>query len=420
MGYESLSTVIVLVIVVIMLAVWLPRRTDDSMRRVAEHRQDRFSSSLHLVDAESGTRFTDDRSQWAKGTTVQPTATSQAKLTDEHIARVRELRRQAARRRCIVIISLAALTVLVLVLAFALRFSPLFALIPAALLAGALALGVNAAKHAREWERKVRMAKRAHARAGQAVRAAAQPTSGESVAQEVVVAGHEAETDVMEQREIRRVLHDAEMEKARAMALREAARSNEAAQRSSVEETADSQPVDSQASAARNDHAQQTVADGNAVSMEHAGSNASDASVAAAAELAEQPSGQQVRTSHAQEENDHTTQIERVRPSKALDAFEMAVSQDLISFSLGEARNNVDERIVEPHSLEIKSMRQVAKATPVDDHQAELIGEQARRVAAQDAAEFHKHEEEADIEAPAATSDSLGVGLESILSRRSA
>ena len=49
MGYESLSTVVVLAIVIILMAFWLPKRTVKGMKRVIEHREDRFSPSLHLV-----------------------------------------------------------------------------------------------------------------------------------------------------------------------------------------------------------------------------------------------------------------------------------------------------------------------------------------------------------------------------------
>ena len=51
MGYESLSTVVVLVIVIIAIAVWLPARTANGMKRAAEHRQDRYSPSLRIVEA---------------------------------------------------------------------------------------------------------------------------------------------------------------------------------------------------------------------------------------------------------------------------------------------------------------------------------------------------------------------------------
>ena len=42
----------------------------------------------------------------------------------------------------------------------------------------------------------------------------------------------------------------------------------------------------------------------------------------------------------------------------------MAVNQDLISFSLGSPRNGVEIEQDDALSLEIKSTRQVAKATP--------------------------------------------------------
>ncbi|WP_370737542.1 magnesium transporter [Bifidobacterium lemurum] len=314
--------------------------------------------------------------------------TSQVRLSDEHIARVRGLRRAAARRRRILVLSLAAVTVLVLVLAIVLRFSPLFALIPAALLAGALALGVNAAKQAREWERKVRLAKRSQARNGQAVKAPARPVAGDTLADEVVVEGGEAATDVMEQREVRRVLRQAQIAKAQAMALREAADAAEADEGFSHD-----------------------VQDRQGAAVDSA---MSDEAVASA------DSPAQMREQEQEPQDDHTTQLDRIRPSQALDAFEMAVSQDLISFSLGSPRNTAEERTAEPQSLEIKSMRQVAKAEPVGEATAELISEQARKVAEQDAASFHAREERTDIDPPAATSDSLGAGLESILSRRSA
>ena len=143
MGYESLSTVVVLVIVVIIMAGWLPTRTVKGMRKVAEHREDRYSSSLHLVDKDSGTRFSDERTPPAKGIIMQSDHTRGAKYSSEHIARVRQLRRAAIRRRRIIVITLLAITVLVLGISFPLKFSPLFALIPAALLAVVLALGAG-------------------------------------------------------------------------------------------------------------------------------------------------------------------------------------------------------------------------------------------------------------------------------------
>ena len=70
--------------------------------------------------------------------------------TAERIAQVRSLRRAAIRRRRIIVVTLALVTVVVLVCAFSLRFSPLYALIPAAALGIVLALGVHASRQARE------------------------------------------------------------------------------------------------------------------------------------------------------------------------------------------------------------------------------------------------------------------------------
>lgn len=139
MGYESLSTVVVLAIVVILMLIWLPRRTIKGMKRVIEHREDRFSPSLHLVDADSGTRFSDETVAAAKGVLMQSTEAHKGATSEERIAEIRALRHAAVRRRRAIAVSLLTITVVVLVCAFALHFSPLFALIPAALLAAVLA-----------------------------------------------------------------------------------------------------------------------------------------------------------------------------------------------------------------------------------------------------------------------------------------
>jgi len=144
MGYESLSTVVVLVILMVIAVGWLPRRTVNSMKKVAEHRQDRYSSSLHLVDADSGTRFSDEHTPQPKGAIMQRAQTSTTTPTTAKVAHIRELRRAAVRRRRILALSLLLITVLVLVLSMVLPFSALFALIPGVLLAVVLALGVRA------------------------------------------------------------------------------------------------------------------------------------------------------------------------------------------------------------------------------------------------------------------------------------
>lgn len=389
MGYESLSTVVVLVIVVIAIAVWLPARTTNGMKRAAEHRQDRYSPSLRIVEAADGRRFGDIEPYQAKGAAM-PASTGSARLTTEHIAHVRELRREAIRRRQIVVISLLVVTIAVFVLAFAAHYSPLFALIPLALVVFVLVMGARAARQAREWEHRVSRYEKEHkpdSQVEQQVKAAA----AEPVAQVANHADDDAATEIMEQRQIRRVLHDAEVEQAKAKALRE-----EKAKAQS-EMKAEHEPAASQPEHRETEESSLTVRD--------------------------------ERDAHDVVVDDATSELSSVRPARALDVFDMATSQDLISFSLGAS----DDEDNAPESLEIKSTRQVSKATPVKPEIADNLIDEAKAVKASDDASaakaqanqrvsqpesFHEHEEKAEVEAPVATSESLSVGLDSILARR--
>ncbi|MFY1715997.1 magnesium transporter [Bifidobacterium breve] len=390
MGYESLSTVVVLVIVIIAIVVWLPARTANGMKRAAEHRQDRYSPSLRIVEAEDGRRFGDIEPYQAKGAAM-PASTQSARLTTEHIAHIRELRRESIRRRQILVASLLAVAIVVFALAFIVHYSPLFALIPLALTAAVLAMGANAARQARQWERRVsryeqKKTSATPTRQGQ-IDSPAKNHAAESAAPAVQTSrADDAATEVMEQRQIRRVLHDAEVEQAKAKALREA-----------------------QAKADR----------------EAAAPQAADHSEAETPSLTVRDE----RDAHDSVADDATSELASVQPARALDVFDMATSQDLISFSLGadHAEDNA------PESLEIKSTRQVSKATPAEPEMVNKLIDEAKAVKASDDASaakaqadhsaaqpesFHEHEERAEVQAPVATSESLSVGLDSILARR--
>lgn len=389
MGYESLSTVVVLVIVIIAIAVWLPARTANGMKRAAEHRQDRYSPSLRIVEAEDGRRFGDIEPYQAKGAAM-PASTQSARLTTEHIAHIRELRRESIRRRQILVASLLAVAIVVFALAFIVHYSPLFALIPLALTAAVLAMGANAARQARQWERRVSRYEQKKTSAtptqqGQIDSPAKNHAKSAAPAVQTSRAD-DAATKVMEQRQIRRVLHDAEVEQAKAKALREA-----------------------QAKADR----------------EAAAPQAADHSEAETPSLTVRDE----RDAHDSVADDATSELASVQPARALDVFDMATSQDLISFSLGadHAEDNA------PESLEIKSTRQVSKATPAEPEMVNKLIDESKAVKASDDASaakaradhsaaqpesFHEHEERAEVQAPVATSESLSVGLDSILARR--
>lgn len=453
MGYEQLSTIIVLVIVLIGIVAWLPVRTAKSMRHVEEHREDRFSSSLHLVDEHSGTRFSDDGT-YAKGVLMQPNERRANTLTPERIAEVRRLRREAVRRRQILVAVLSVAVIVVAVVAFPLHFSPWFALIPAAMEAVVLALGARAAGQARAWERKVARA-RARERRSRAMQARAQAREVDARTDKVKAeaeglrrsaqmmasaiaddvespanAAQEAPTDQMERREIRRVLRQAEIEQRRALA---AHGKLDAPDVQVVQQAED-------ALAAPQPDMQSVVPAAQPVAQ-------SDTAKAVAATVPAAPA-------------DATAELVEVRSAGALDPFDIAVaSQDLISFSLGEARNTADAKTDAPESREIKSTRQVAKASPLETDEQRALAQEAKMETApaapadhaegdavaapgdaaadadgdsdggvmaavpQDAGvsdvnAFHESEEQARVAVPAATSDSLGNDLQAILARR--
>lgn len=476
MGYESLSTVVVLVIVAIIIVVWLPVRTANGMKRVDEHRQDRYSPSLHIVDAENGRRFGDIKPYKAKGAAM-PASTPSARLTPEHIAHVRELRRAAIRRRQILAVCLLAITVLVFAVSFPLHFSPLLALIPFVLLLLLLVLGANASRQARQWERKVVRYERTHSGTGWSKKPSAESKDSKRVNKAEPVAAvtapaeqiEDAVTEVMEQRQIRCALRDAEIEQAKAKALRQST----AAYQAAAEHAKQSEKSDTAQSAADKPAAEPSAmvdesADRKSAAETSESSAAPDASArtdkstksdkSVAPRVEPSLTVRDERDERDDAAADATSELASVRPARALDVFDMATSQDLISFTLG-GEHNADNA---PESLEIKSTRQVSKAEPVEPAVAEKLIDEARAVKAADDAKaadagkavgagnavdteseqrddadtnaatdagdeaanaaqraaFHESEERADVEAPAATTDSLGAGLDSILARR--
>lgn len=473
MGYESLSTVVVLVIVAIIIVVWLPVRTANGMKRVDEHRQDRYSPSLHIVDAENGRRFGDIKPYKAKGAAM-PASTPSARLTPEHIAHVRELRRAAIRRRQILAVCLLAITVLVFAVSFPLHFSPLLALIPFELLLLLLVLGANASRQARQWERKVVRYERTHSGTGWSKKPSAESKDSKRVNKAEPVAAvtapaeqiEDAVTEVMEQRQIRCALRDAEIEQAKAKALRQSAAAYQAAgehakqtDKSDTAQSAADKPAAEPSAMVDESADRKSAAETSESSAAPDASARTDKSTKSVAPRVE-PS-LTVRDERDERDDaaaDATSELASVRPARALDVFDMATSQDLISFTLG-GEHNADNA---PESLEIKSTRQVSKAEPVEPAVAEKLIDEARAVKAADDAKaadagkavgagnavdteseqrddadtnvatdagdeaanaaqraaFHESEERADVEAPAATTDSLGAGLDSILARR--
>lgn len=460
MDYAWLSGVVILVILAILVLGWLPSRTAKSMNRVVEHREDKYSPSLHLVDAHSGTGFCDNRHLLSEGelvgseqanVAVKPASVARSATSDKEqakIAHIRRLRREAARRRSIISSSLLVITIAVFALSFILGFSALFALIPAAVLVVVLVCGVRAANHARSWERNLLARRKAEAKLESDEVLKRNDAAANNRTQ--TVSKDTEPTDTMAQHEIEQALRATKVEKERAMQLREDRRSERSPKNSPV-------GVPSSGSGAGND----SVMRGSAPQIAPTSADEKARVQSVAREDVHRVDSVTVAKAKAQakvpvaEPSDATHELQQVHPAPALDLVDLAPNQDLISFSLGAPRNGAEVKSEEPESLEIKSTRQVSKAkagaengnqsAPVKQKQAKAQSDlNAARHAvksekrsrakvavsnssrepvgshdyASDPETFHASELSADAEAPAVSSDSLGTGLEKILERR--
>ena len=459
MVYESLSSIVVLVIAVILVLGWLPFRTIKGMKRASEHRQDRLSTSLHMVGGEDGMRFCDRQSMTVKGLVMQQGQQDGNRRSQaQRIKQIRQLRRAAIRRRRILVLALLIVTVLVAGFSFLMGYSAWLTLIPLALLIVVLAAGAHASAQARAWERNLAQ-RRDRQRRQRAASLTANKASGVA-GQAKGEARTETATDVLDQGEIRRTLVQAKADQQAALKARQhnSAKPEKSAVSSKAKDLAGSVKLTEKAAErtpAKQAVAQQTASKPETAKSARASLAASKhsadkptASKSAARSIPPQPAAVQsvvpsgksksvsvsagserpastaptsksTMSSSASAQEDATNELERINPSPALDAFGMAANQDLISFSLGSprgegsdkgGRNNEDEG---PHSLEIKSTKQVSVARPPKKQQSNQTTKADGRPD-----DFHKQEMQAQVDAPDRSDDSLSIGVEAILARR--
>ena len=459
MVYESLSSIVVLVIAVILVLGWLPFRTIKGMKRASEHRQDRLSTSLHMVGREDGMRFCDRQSRTVKGLVMQQGQQDGNRRSQaQRVKQIRQLRRAAIRRRRILVVTLLVVTLLVAGCSFLMDYSPWFTLIPLALVVVVLAAGAHASAQARAWERNLAQ-RRARQRRQQAASLTKSKTSGKP-GQAKSEGRTETATDVLDQGEIRRTLAQAKADQQAALQARQhnsskpanpavgssktqgsagsvkstgkaAAQTGHATSRpSAAKKASDRTPAKQAASRPKASKPATTKSStaAKAASKPAAPKSSLDKSAVSkpAARSASPQSGKSGPVSASvgnarpasSAQDDATNELKRINPSPALDAFGMAAGQDLISFSLGSAhdegtdgdgRNSEDEG---PHSLEIKSTRQVSVARPSVKKQAD------QKKADKRPDDFHKQEMQAQVEVPDRSEDSLSIGVEAILARR--
>lgn len=476
MGYESISTLLLVIIVIALLFGWLPKLTLKSMKTMLEHSEDRYSSSLHLVDEWTNSHMCDDANKFAEGASMQPAKQNIKMITQEHIRKVRQLRRDSIRRRRILVSLLFVLTLVVLFTGFSGLYSPLFALIPFALFSTVIYFGIKASKAAREWESRVKrgeisvykkacgIGESAASSASASVSASASDSyeefahdnENELAHSDCVDSNYELErensgnsrentseniqnnvensndnisenssenscnvddsvaTSVMEKREIRIALHRSMQEKKRALESRGIVAENYVDPENGV-----STPAVSAVSAV------------SGVSAEDV-QDSVDSSVSQNNEQFSSDPNNSRDLIHS----DLTDEINTVRASRGLDVFDLATaslcvdssseplkSHDLISFSLGssskkdDSNNTNNSESYAPESLEIKSTKQVAKAVPVESKVANLLNTSEPN--RDSIASKNNSRDEVVVEAPERTEDSLGsADLLEVLARR--
>ena len=392
MGYESVSALIVLIILVALWFGWLPKRTVNGMKTMLEHREDRFSPTLHLVGEWSAARICDGTGMLAKGACMQPTQRKRT-LTPERIARIRAARRAAIRRRCVLVGALAVLTVLVFIVGCSGAFSPAFVLIPGAMLAAVLYFGSRAAKHAREWEARV-----AKMRAG----------SLESV--------------------------DLANDSLRNKSLNGESLKLEA----SKEQSLKSEPSESvEQHSSRDDTATSVMEKGEIKVALMRAQEERNAALLARSEATE--NAENVAEDIAENEYEEDSKEANLAVKEdSKDSAAIKNNQDLISFSLGsDVKYDLGDSVAAakaPESLEIKSTKQVAKAIPVVKPAKSKAtkskatksaktseSKYAKNLQKSTSSQFHAEEQKSQVEAPASSADSLGVAnLREVLARRNA
>ena len=371
MGYESVSALTVLIIIVALMFGWLPKRTENSMKSMLEHSEDRYSPSLHIVDYSSDSLFHACSGTMAKGVGMQPskmqanTKPNNGKssrnsvnankhkcakqfngvFTPEHVARIRALRRAAIRRRRALVLSLAFLTLVVFVAGLSGLYSAWFAIIPLAAVCTVLYFGSMAAKQARKWEAKVALYNKRSAAFNDSVVEPIFDAAVNSVVEHVENSDNSinpdnTETSVMQQRDI---------------------------------------------------------------SMALAGANRQEAAKSAVEDMTSEVSASTVAGDFSAA-NDVRSQADISNSN-----------QDLISFSFGDDSSDCKINANDPQSLEIKSTKQVTKAIAAgDSNELAAAFDSSNPNSASDSTEV-------TVEPPVSTEDSLGkADLRDVLARRAA
>lgn len=485
---ESVTGIVLWAVLAIVLLGWVPAKASRSMAKADEHRADRFSTSMHIVNLDDATRPGDDaygaramnktygadaRAQLERETRMQSQNTARlAKLTDERIREIRSLRRAGIRRRRFIVIALMLVSAITFGVSFAVPYAHAWTLVPLVLLVVVLLAGVRAGRQAREWEAnlaRVRAERRKQAEAReQSITSGSRDGASRGAARDGgrdvdAGAAHENRdaipTEPLSMEELKQVLRQRAAEQARQEARRK------------QQEVQEQEALRAQAAKARQKAARE--AQERKRLEERRAREAADRAVAQGAaqepeagpHVAVAQDAQDVRNARIDGRAGKTV----VRPRRVGADMEQIADPDplyaemasapkantissvpeLISFSLGQARNKVVEPTPEPEPLSapIKSVRQVAVAVekesvePPAESMVDGVPVSALRGDADaaspevaeasgnaDAGSAHSERPKLvlvdgrrafdEVEPPAESSDSLGLDVDSVIARR--
>ncbi|WP_018143393.1 hypothetical protein [Alloscardovia criceti] len=149
MDIQSLSGIVLIAIALVVLVGVIPSRTMKSLRNASRHLEDKYSTSLRVLD-------NDDAYVRDELRAVMPV---NGKIRDvkrfhpRNVQRVREQRKRGIRNRQILVALLTVGTLATVAGAYVLHFTYWFTAIPGALLGIVLILGVRTSRAAVQWEK---------------------------------------------------------------------------------------------------------------------------------------------------------------------------------------------------------------------------------------------------------------------------
>ena len=153
---QSLSGIVLIVLALLVLIGIVPLSTMRSQRNASRHFEDKYSSSLHVIDDDAAAVRDELRVLQKERFDAAKQEANALRFTAHRVNRMRALRRSGIRHRRILTMVLLVATIAVPVCAYLWNFSYWWSAFPAALLLTVLGFGITQARRARLWEEELK------------------------------------------------------------------------------------------------------------------------------------------------------------------------------------------------------------------------------------------------------------------------